>query len=105
MTVTVNDTDFEEQVISSDVPVLVDFWADWCMPCKMIAPVLDEISREYSGRLKVCKLNVDESSQTAAKYRIMSIPTLALFKNGEVATTIVGAVSRKVIDEKLQENL
>ena len=105
MTITVNETDFDTEVLGSDMPVLVDFWAEWCMPCRMIAPVIDEISEEFSGRVKVCKINVDEASAVAAKYGVMSIPTLAIFKDGEVTDKMVGAASRDAIRQKLEENL
>jgi thioredoxin 1 len=90
----VTDETFEPEVLRSPVPVLVDYWAEWCGPCKMIAPILDEVAREYSGRLKVAKLNVDENSITPPKYGIRGIPTLMLFKNGAVEATKVGAVSK-----------
>ena len=96
----VNDSNFKHEVLESDIPVLVDFWAAWCGPCKMIAPTIEEIAKEYQGKLKVCKLNVDEANQTAANYGIMSIPTLIIFKNGQVMEQIVGAVDKSVLDEK-----
>lgn len=86
----VNDANFEEEVIKSEVPVLVDFWATWCEACRTAGPIMEEIADQYHGRLKVCKLNVDEGSQTSAKYAIMSIPTLNLFKDGKVVDQIVG---------------
>jgi len=88
--ISVSDENFESEVIQSDIPVLVDFWAPWCGPCHMAAPVLEKIAHEYQGRLKVCKLNVDEGRQTAMKYGIMSIPTLNLYVNGEVVDQIIG---------------
>ena len=90
----VTDDNFEREVLQSQVPVLVDFWAEWCGPCKMIAPLLDEISREYAGRLKIAKLNIDENPQTPPKYGIRGIPTLMLFKGGNVEATKVGALSK-----------
>ena len=90
----ITDTNFEEEVLKSDIPVLVDFWAPWCMPCHMVAPAVQEIAREYQGKLKVCKLNVDEGPNTASSYGIMGIPTLAIFKNGSVADKIVGVVPK-----------
>lgn len=96
-----NDSNFEQEVLKSDIPVLVDFYADWCGPCKMMAPVVDELAAEYEGKVKVGKLNVDESSAAAAKYRVMSIPTFIVFKNGEPVDTLVGAVSKKELEAKL----
>jgi thioredoxin 1 len=88
--ITVTDADFESEVLKSDVPALVDYWAPWCGPCRMAAPVLEKIAQEYQGRLKVCKVNVDEQRQTAMQYGIMSIPTMHLFKDGEVVEQITG---------------
>lgn len=85
---------FDDDVLKADRPVLVDYWAEWCGPCKMIAPILDEIAGEYGDRVKICKVNVDENQETAAKYGIRGIPTLMLFKNGDVEATKVGAVSK-----------
>jgi thioredoxin 1 len=86
-----SDTTFDEEIKSSDSPVLVDFWAEWCGPCKMIAPTLEEIGRDYEGRLKIVKLNVDDSPETARRFEVMSIPTLILFKDGEPSLRIIGA--------------
>ncbi len=97
----VTDSTFEEEVVKSDLPVLVDFWAPWCAPCLMIAPTLEELVQEYDGRLKVLKLNVDVNPVTAAKYGIFSIPSVLLFKDGQVATQIVGAVPKRHFVEKL----
>jgi len=88
--INVSDADFESEVLKSDVPVLVDFWAEWCGPCRIAGPVLEKIAQEYQGRLKVCKLNVDEGRQTAIEHRIMSIPTLNVFKDGQVIDQIIG---------------
>jgi len=82
---------FEEEVVNSDVPVLVDFWAEWCMPCRMVAPIIDELAKEYEGKIKVGKINVDEENELAMKFRIMSIPTIGLFKNGKMVDKIIGA--------------
>ena len=90
----VSDTTFEPEVLKSELPVLVDYWAEWCGPCKMIAPILDEVAKEYAGRLKVAKLNIDENQSTPPRYGIRGIPTLMLFKNGSVEATKVGALSK-----------
>ncbi len=90
----VTDSSFEDEVLKSTLPVMVDYWAEWCGPCKMIAPVLDEIADQYDGRLKVAKLNVDDNPQTPQKYAVRGIPTLMIFKDGEIAGTKVGAVSK-----------
>jgi thioredoxin 1 len=89
-TINVTDADFQSQVLESDVPVLVDFWAPWCGPCKMAAPVLEKLAGEYEGKLKVCKVNVDEERQIASQHGIMSIPTMFLFKDGQVVDQITG---------------
>jgi len=93
-TIQITDAQFEEEVLKSDLPVVVDFWAPWCGPCKMIAPVLEDIAAEYEGKLKVVKLNVDENTETAPKYNVRGIPTLLVVKGGEVVGTKVGAVSK-----------
>ncbi len=90
----VSDATFDAAVLQAPLPVLVDYWAEWCGPCRMIAPILDEISKEYAGRLTVAKLNVDENQQTPAKFGIRGIPTLMLFKNGNIEATKVGALSK-----------
>ena len=90
----VTDASFEEEVLKSKLPVLVDYWAEWCGPCKMIAPILDEIAREYAGRLKVCKMDVDANGETPARFAIRGIPTLMIFMDGNAEATKVGAVSR-----------
>jgi thioredoxin 1 len=93
------DTSFESDVLQSDVPALVDFWAAWCGPCKMIAPLLDELADEYAGRIKICKVDVDSNPETAAKFNVRGIPTLLVFKNGSVEATKVGALSKTQLVE------
>lgn len=95
----VTDSSFEDEVLKADVPVLVDFWAEWCGPCKMIAPVLDEIAGEYAGKLKVCKLDVDANNETPEKFSVRGIPTLMIFKGGNAEATKVGALSRNQLSE------
>ena len=101
----ISDESFEEEVLQSDKAVLIDYWAEWCGPCKMIAPVLDEIAAEYSERLKVVKLNIDDNPQTPPKYGIRGIPTLMVFKNGVVEATKVGAVSKAQLAAFIEESL
>jgi len=93
----INDKNFEEEVLKSSIPVLVDFWAPWCAPCRAIAPIIEELAEELEGKVKVCKLNVDENPITPGKFGIRAIPTLMIFKNGEVVETLVGAVSKATI--------
>jgi len=95
----VSDTNFDAEVLKSKEPVVVDFWAEWCGPCKMIAPALEEIAGSLNGKVKIVKLNVDENPATAQKYGIMSIPTLMLFKNGELASRQVGAAPRQKLEQ------
>ncbi len=99
------DESFQNEVIESAEPVLVDYWAEWCGPCKMIAPILTEIASEYQGRIKVAKLNIDENPQTPPKYGIRGIPTLMLFKNGNVEATKVGALSKSQLTAFIDTNL
>lgn len=101
----VSDASFQADVLQSELPVLVDYWAEWCGPCKMVAPLLDEAAAQYQGRLKIAKLNVDENPNSAAQYGIRGIPTLMLFKDGKVATTKVGALSRTQLQAFLDESL
>jgi thioredoxin 1 len=101
----ISDESFEEEVLQSKRPVLIDYWAEWCGPCKTIAPVLDEIATEYSDRLKVVKLNIDDNPQTPPKYGIRGIPTLMVFKNGKVEATKVGSVSKAQLTAFLDDSL
>jgi thioredoxin 1 len=101
----VTDESFEPEVLKSDVPVLVDYWAEWCGPCKAVAPVLDEVAKEYSGKLKIAKLNVDENQEIPKKYGIRGIPTLMLFKNGNIEATKVGALSKSQLTAFLDSNI
>ncbi|MBX2838272.1 MAG: thioredoxin TrxA [Gammaproteobacteria bacterium] len=100
----ITDATFEEEVLKSDTPVLVDYWAEWCGPCKAIAPVLDDIAPEYAGKVKIVKMNIDENPNTPPKYGIRSIPTLMLFKNGSVDSTKMGALSKAQLAEFLDQN-
>ncbi|RCK77619.1 MAG: Thioredoxin [Ignavibacteriae bacterium] len=103
--INVTDQNFKAEVLESDLPVLVDFWAPWCAPCRMIAPVVEQLANEFSGKLKVAKLNTDENFETATKYGIMSIPTLAIFVGGEVVDGVVGAVPKQVLNDKIKSIL
>ena len=103
--ITLTDGNFSAEVLDSDVPVLVDFWATWCGPCRMIAPIVRELSSEYEGKAKVCKLDVDSAQKTAAEFGIRSIPTLLIFKGGKVADHLIGAVPKQQITEKLDASL
>jgi thioredoxin 1 len=96
---------FDSEVLQSGIPVLVDFWAEWCGPCRMIAPSVDAIAEEYAGKLKVCKVNIDAEAAVASRYGIMSIPTLILFKGGKIIEEIVGALPKQKIAEKIQPHL
>lgn len=101
----ITDATFESEVVSSELPVLVDFWAEWCGPCRMIAPVLEQLSQEMDGKIKICKLNVDENSQTPGKFGVMSIPTLVIFKNGEEKERIIGYQTIDELKRKVEAYL
>ncbi len=96
-----NDSNFEQEVLKSDIPVLVDFWAEWCAPCKVIAPLVDELAQQYSGKIKVVKMDVDQNPQSSMNYGIRSIPTLLFFKDGQPVEQLLGAVPKNQIEEKL----
>lgn len=102
--VTVTDQNFKKEVLESEVPVLVDFWAPWCAPCRMIAPVVEQLADEYAGKFKIAKLNTDENSETASAYGIRSIPTLGIFKGGQLIDGVVGAVPKQALAKKLDEH-
>ena len=99
-----DESNFDAEVLQSDLPVFVDFYADWCGPCKMMSPVIDKMAEEYAGRIKVGKVNVDENSDLAVKYGIMSIPNMVFFKNGEVADRVVGAIPKPQMKERFEKN-
>ena len=105
MTLAVTDTTFEEEVLKSEIPVLVDFWAEWCGPCRMIGPIVEELGKEYEGKLKVAKVDVQNNNDVASKYKIRSIPALLFFKNGEVVDQIIGAVPKKAVEDRLAKVL
>ena len=100
-----SDEGFDTDVLQSDKPVLVDYWAEWCGPCKMIAPILEEVASEYGEKIKVCKMNIDDNQETPPRYGIRGIPTLILFKNGEVEATKVGALSKTQLQSFLDDNI
>jgi thioredoxin 1 len=101
----VTDASFESDVLKSDLPVLVDYWAEWCGPCRMIAPILDEVAKEYQGKLRVAKMNVDENREVPAKFGIRGIPTLMVFKGGQLAATKVGALSKSQLTAFIDQQL
>lgn len=103
MEINANDKNFKQEVLESDLPVLVDFWAVWCGPCLMAAPVVEQIAKEYKGKLKVCKLNVDEAPKTASNYGIMSIPTLAIFKEGKIVDKVIGALPKSELEKTVKK--
>ena len=105
MALELTDSNFEELVLKSDKPVLVDFWAEWCGPCRMVGPVVEELSKEYDGKAVIGKLNVDNNAQISMKYGIRSIPTLLVFKNGEIVDRAVGAVPKSTLVQKLDSQL
>lgn len=97
----VSDANFQSEVLESDLPVIVDFWAAWCGPCRMVGPIVEEIAKEYTGKVKVAKLNVDDNKETATKYGIMSIPTILMFDNGDIAKQVVGAMPKSALIKEL----
>ncbi len=103
--ISISDASFDADVLQSKAPVLVDFWAEWCGPCKMIAPILEDVSTEFAGKVKIAKLNIDDNPNTPPKFGVRGIPTLVLFKDGEVAATQVGALSKTQLSEFLTTNL
>jgi len=100
-----SDANFKKEILESKLPCLVDFWAEWCGPCRRVTPLVEEIAKEYEGKFKVAKLNVDEGGKTATNYGVMSIPTLMFFKNGQVLEQIVGSVTKAELKQKLEEHL
>ncbi|MFH1319562.1 MAG: thioredoxin [Bacteroidota bacterium] len=105
MAIEITDSNFEEKVIKSDKPVLIDFWAEWCGPCKMVAPIVEELSKEYEGKVVVGKVNVDNSPGISSKYGIRSIPTILIFKGGEVVDKQIGAVPKSMLVQKLEAQM
>ena len=101
----VSDSSFESEIVNSDIPAMVDFWAEWCGPCKMVGPVVEELAKEYQGKVKIAKMDVDQNRETPAKFGIRNIPTLIFFKGGEVVNTIIGAQPKSSIEEELKKLL
>jgi len=103
--VVLNKDNFEQEAVNSDKPVMIDYWATWCGPCRMVAPIMEELSEEYDGKAKICKVNVDEESELAVKFRIMSIPTIMIYKNGQMVERVVGARSKEEFKKLLDQYL
>lgn len=101
----ITDKNFDKEVLQSKIPVLVDFWAEWCMPCRVVSPIIEELGTEYNGKIKVAKINVDDNSETAAKYSVMSIPSIFIFKNGQPVKTMVGAQGKESFKKEIEEVL
>ena len=104
-TLHLTDANFKKEILESDLPCLVDFWAEWCGPCRRVGPIVEELAGEYEGKIKIAKLNIDEGQKTASAYGVMSIPTLMFFKDGKVTEQIVGTVGKPELKEKIEENL
>lgn len=100
-----NDANFKKEVLESELPVMVDFWATWCSPCKLIGPIVEEFAKEYAGKIKIGKVNVEDSPKVSSQYGVMSIPTLMFFKKGKVMDQVVGALKRQELKKKIEENL